>query len=85
VWRGVQSRWDEASKGGRTYPVEEEVEERGVVDVLDLRPAPIVPGPVPYRPLRLRRGRRGERGCRGERWAEAGAQGACQQHHGHSR
>jgi len=66
--------------GGRTYPVEEEVEERGVVDGLDLGPAPVVPRPVPYRPLRLRRrrsrGGRRERcgGGGGERPAEAGAQ-----------
>lgn len=66
-------------------PVEEEVEERGVVDGLDLGPAPVVPGPVPYRPLRLRRGGRGERRrrrCRGDRRAEAGAEAAREQHHG---
>ena len=72
------SRWDEARKGRRAYPVEEEIEERGVVDGLDRRPAPIVPEPVPYRSLRLRRGRRcrrrGERRRRhGKRRAEAGA------------
>jgi hypothetical protein len=64
---------------GRTYPVEEEVEERGVVDGLDLGPAPVVPRPVPYRPLRLRcgrrrRGDRRERRGGGERWAETRAQ-----------
>uniref|UniRef100_A0A0A9G479 Biotin synthase n=1 Tax=Arundo donax TaxID=35708 RepID=A0A0A9G479_ARUDO len=70
-------------------PVEEEVEERGVVDGLDLGPAPVVPWPVPYRPLRLRRsrrrrGRRGrrERRRRRERRAEAGAEAAREQHLG---
>jgi hypothetical protein len=45
----------------RAYPMEEEVEERGVVDGLDLRPGPVVPRPVPYRALRLRGGQRGDR------------------------
>lgn len=61
--------------------MEEEVEERGVVDGLDLGPAPVVPRSVPYRPPRFRRGRRrrrrrrgGRRERRGERRAEARAQ-----------
>lgn len=65
-------------------PVEEEVEERGVVDGLDLGPGPVVPGPVPHRPLRLHRGRRGEgRGGDGggERGPEAGAEAAREKHH----
>lgn len=70
--------------------MEEEVEERGVVDGLDLGPAPVVPGPVPYRALRLRRrrrrGRRERRRSRQRRAAEAGAEGgAGEQHHGGER
>lgn len=74
--------------------MEEEVEERGVVDGLDLGPAPVVPGPVPYRALRLRRRRRRgrrerrrrRRRSRQRRAAEAGAEdGAGEQHHGGER
>jgi hypothetical protein len=65
--------------------VEEEVEERRVIDGLNLGPAPIVPGPVPYRALRLRGGRRRECGGRRERRAQAGAEAAREQHRGRAR
>jgi hypothetical protein len=66
----------------RAYPMEEEVEERGVVDGLDLRPAPVVPRPVPYRALRLRGGSRRRRERGGRRRAQAGAEAARKQHRG---
>lgn len=66
-------------------PVEEEVEERGVVDGLDLGPGPIIPGPVTYRPLRRLRRRR-ERRRRGSHRREPEAEAAArEQHHGFCR
>lgn len=59
-----------AGSGGGTYAVEEEIEDRGVENGLDLVAGPVVPGALTDGPLRLDGGGGGERAGGGGVMAE---------------